>query len=167
MGRLITALGLALGLFGAASARAADDPAYLVVGGGSWETLRDNFRSAEFDVAYRSDYKLWIFKPHAGLVVAKDGDVYGYTGLLTDLYWGKHVVTTISAAFGVYGGHGYNLGSHFEFRTGGEVGWRFDDASRLGVGLYHISNAGITRENGGEESVLLQYSIPLGHMFGN
>jgi hypothetical protein len=144
---------------------AAEDPAYLVIGAGTWESMRDNNRTGEVDLAYRSDYNLWIFKPHGGLVIAADGDVFGYVGLLTDVYWGPHLVTTISAAFGGYGGHGFDLGSTFEFRTGGDIAWRFADASRLGIGFYHISNAGITQRNPGSESALLQYAYPLGPMF--
>lgn len=149
---------------GSASAAPAEDPALLWVGAGTWETLRSNFTKPEIDLAYRSNYKLWIFKPHFGVLAAGDGDFYGYVGLLTDIYWSRHIVTTITAAFGGYGGHGYNLGSSFEFRTGGDVAWRFDDGSRLGAGLYHISNAGITRENGGSESVLLSYALPIGKL---
>jgi hypothetical protein len=141
------------------------DPAYLVIGAGTWETLRDGYRKGELDVAYRSNYALWIFKPQAGLLVAGDGDFFGYTGLYTDIYWGSHIVTTLSATFGGYGGGGYDLGSHFEFRTGGDVAWRFADTSRLGIGFYHISNAGITRRNPGSESLLLQYSLPLTRLF--
>jgi hypothetical protein len=95
------------------------------------------------------------------VLVAKDGDYYAYAGLLTDIDLDPHVVATLSAAVGGYGGGGYDLGSHFEFRTGGEMAWRYDDTSRLGVGFYHISNAGITQRNGGSESLLLVYSYPL------
>lgn len=163
MRRCIAAVFALIGAFLISSgpAAAVEDPAYLWVGAGTWETLRSNFLKPEIDVAYRSNYKLWIFKPHAGVLVAGDGDYYGYVGLLTDIYWSPHIVTTITAAFGGYGGGGYKLGSHFEFRTGGDVAWRFDNRSRIGVGLYHISNAGITQNNGGSESVLLSYSLPI------
>ncbi len=167
MRQAITALVLA-GAFCLSSAglpvRAADDPSYLWVGAGTWETLRDQYRTGEFDIAYRSDYKLWIFKPQIGFLAAGDGDIYGYAGLYTDIYWSQHIVTTLSAAIGGFGGHGFDLGSQFEFRTGGDLAWRFDDASRLGVGFYHVSNAGITARNGGSESLLLAYSLPLGYM---
>lgn len=165
--RLRSVLLAAMGFLFAASsvpAMAADDPDYLVVGAGAWQVLRDP--KPEFDIAYRSGYKLWIFKPHAGLMVAGDGDYYGYAGLLTDIYWGRHLVTTLSAAIGGYGGGGYDLGSHFEFRTGGEIAWRFDNAMRVGVGLYHISNAGITERNPGGESAIMTVSLPLRSLFG-
>jgi hypothetical protein len=144
-----------------ATPAAADDPAYVVVGAGTWETLRDGYRKGELDLAYRSDYRLWIFKPMVGVLAAGDGDYYGYAGLYTDIYWGPHIVTTLAAAVGGYGGGGYNLGSHFEFREGGDLSWRFADTSRLGIGFYHMSNAGITQRNPGSESLLVQFSYPL------
>ena len=58
-------------------------------------------------------------------------------------------------------GGGKNLGSNVEFRTGAELAWRFDDRSRLGVALHHISNAGLTQRNPGTETIMLNYSIPL------
>ena len=138
-----------------------DDPAHLVVGAGAWEAVRPQLRKGEFDIAYRPAEKLWIFKPHFGVVAAGDGDVYGYGGFLVDLYWGSNVVTTLSTAVGVYGGNGFNLGSHVEFRSGADLAWRFADATRLGVGFYHLSNANLTSRNPGSESLVLLYSYPI------
>jgi hypothetical protein len=72
-------------------------------------------------------------------------------------------VITPSFAVGGYGGHGYRLGDHVEFRSGGDFAWRFDDASRVAVGIYHISNGGLTQRNPGSESLLLEYFYPLGN----
>ena len=56
---------------------------------------------------------------------------------------------------------GTNLGSWWEFRSGAELAWRFEDMSRLGVAVHHTSNGGLTKRNPGEQSVLLMYSVPL------
>ena len=37
----------------------------------------------------------------------------------------------------------------------------FTNDWRIGLGFYHISNAGITRENGGSESALVSISAPM------
>ena len=58
-------------------------------------------------------------------------------------------------------GSGHHLGSWREFRTGAEFAWRFADMSRLGVAVHHTSNAGLTKRNPGEQSILLMYSVPL------
>ena len=49
---------------------------------------------------------------------------------------------------------------HTEFRTGAEFDYRFDDLNRLGVGMYHISNAGIGQKNPGVELVTVILTMP-------
>ena len=55
-----------------------------------------------------------------------------------------------------------DLGSVIEFRSGIEIAYRFGNAARLGVAISHISNASISDNNPGTESIVLSYSIPLG-----
>jgi len=81
---------------------------------------------------------------------------------MTDIYFGSWVLTP-SAAVGLWQkGDGKNLGSWVEFKTGAELAYRFADRSRLGVSFHHISNAGLTERNPGEESFELVWSIPFG-----
>jgi len=140
----------------------ADQSPLLVVSTGTWQTLRGNFRTGEGDIDYRFGTDLiWKIRPHVGLLVAGDGDYYGYGGFVADLDLTPHLVLTLNTAIGGYGGGGYNLGSHFEFRNGAELAYRFTNDWRIGFGFYHISNAGITRENGGSESALVSLSVPM------
>ena len=158
--KCLLGLAVAAGLFTGAAVRA--DQSYLVIGAGSWETLRGNYIKPEIDVDYRfGDSILWILRPHVGVLTAGDGDYYGYGGFVADFHVLPHIVLTLNTAIGGYGGHGYNLGSHFEFRNGADLAYQFDNGWRIGAGFYHISNAGITRENGGSESALLQLSVPM------
>jgi opacity protein-like surface antigen len=160
-GKYLLGLAMAAGLACGAAARADQNP-LLVVSAGTWETLRDNFRTGEVDVDYRFGTDLiWKIRPHIGLLVAGDGDYYGYGGFVADLDLAPHLVLTLNTAIGGYGGHGYNLGSNFEFRNGAELAYRFENDWRIGFGFYHISNAGITRENGGSESALVAISAPM------
>ena len=87
---------------GAPSVRA-EEPDTVLIGMGTWETLRSDHLTGELDLAYRSATKWWILHPHAGLVIAGDGDYYGYAGLLTDIPLTDHIVATWSEAFGGYG----------------------------------------------------------------
>lgn len=153
--------GLACGTAFGPGARADQNP-LLVVSAGTWQTLRAPFRTEEVDVDYRFGTDLiWKIRPHVGLLVAGDGDYYGYGGFVADIDLTNHLVLTLNTAIGGYGGGGYNLGSHFEFRNGAEVAYRFSNDWRIGFGFYHISNAGITRENGGSESALVTISAPM------
>ena len=147
---------------------AADDPAFLTLGGGYYDVIRGDNQAADFRVEYRSDLDLWITKPWAGLEVTSDGAVYVAAGLLTDVYFGDRVVVTPQAGLGYYeNGDGPDLGYELEFRTGVEVGYRFDNRSRLSVGFSHISNADLGDRNPGTEIVTFMYSIPVGRLFGD
>ncbi|KAF0118168.1 MAG: hypothetical protein FD149_846 [Rhodospirillaceae bacterium] len=142
-----------------------NDPAYVLMGGGAFDFHRN--ATAEVDFAYRSGEKyLGLFKPHFGILAGTDGNVYGWWGVLVDVYFGNRFVLTPSTAVGVYArGGGKPLGHVVEFRSGLDAGYRFDDRSRLAVGIYHMSNAGLGRRNPGEESLILHYDIPVRALF--
>lgn len=144
-----------------AAADEKEDSSLLYFGAGAWQVTRPDDMEAEFNIAYRPNYQLWIFKPHFGVMAAGDGNYYGYGGLLVDFYWGDHVVTTLSTAAGFNGGGGYDMGSHAQFRSGIDLAYRFDSNARLGIGFFHMSNAGLADHNPGGESLLVTYSHPV------
>jgi hypothetical protein len=152
----------------APKAKAADDADFLRLGAGWWDFNRPDNYAAEFDIAYRSDYKWWFLKHQAGLLGTSDGSVYGYWGLYMDLYFGNRFVVSPSTAVGLYARNGAqsNLGSAIEFRSGIDFSYRFDDRSRLGLGIYHISNTGLWDDrNPGEETLMLSYDIPVSKLY--
>ena len=137
------------------------DPSFLTVGGG-WYDFNDNEQAAEFRIEWRSQKMFWVFKPFVGAMATSDAAIYGYGGFLTDFYFGRRIVVSPSFAVGLYeDGDGKDLGSVIEFRSGLEVGWRFDDRSRLSAMVYHISNTGIDDNNPGTEVFSIGYSFPL------
>lgn len=145
---------------GASPALAEDDPSFLSFAAGAFDVLHNN-TAGEFRGEYRFGTKLFIFKPFVGLLGTTDRAFYGYGGFLVDLYLSPRWVLMPNAAVGYYDrGNGKNLGSHTEFRTGAEIAYRFDNRSRLGFSFNHISNAGISKTNPGEEEMAIVYSIP-------
>ena len=65
-----------------APARAAD-PAYITLGAGIWDIRRDDERTAEFRVEYRSNWELlWIIKPFAGAMMTPNGSFHAFGGFL-------------------------------------------------------------------------------------
>jgi len=109
----------------------------------------------------RFPYRLWRFAPIMGLELSHRGSVYGYGGLMLDVYFGNHVVVSPNAALGYYSaGDGRDLGYPLEFRTGLEVAYHFDDGTRLGLAAHHISNAELGDFNPGIENLTLNYSVP-------
>ena len=148
-------------LLNAAAPVRADDPDFLSVAGGYFDWNRQKAEAAEFRLEYRSDYKLWIFKPLGGVMATSDGAFYGFAGIGVDVFLGKRFVVTPSFAPGYYAkGGGYDLGYPLEFRSQIEFAYRFDDRSRLGLAVSHMSNASIGDTNPGTESAMLYYSIP-------
>ena len=101
-------------------------------------------QAAEFRAEYRLDKKVWIFKPLAGVMGTTDSALYGYGGVLVDVYFGRRWVLTPSFAAGYYEkGDGRDLGHELEFRSSIELSYRFDNRTRLGLSFYHLSNANI------------------------
>lgn len=147
---------------GSVQARA-DDPAFLSFGLGWYDMNRQVDEATSFRVEFRADKQLWILKPFAGAMVTTDSALYGYGGVLADVFIGRRFVLTPSFAAGYYSdGNGRDLGHSAEFRSGIELAYRFDDRTRLGLAFYHLSNAGLGDSNPGTEVLGLVYSIPLG-----
>ncbi len=155
-------LAAVMSVVAAAPARA-DDPAFLALSAGYYD-INDNFDAAEARIEYRHDEKFWIFKPFAGVMATSDAAVHGYAGVLVDIYFGRRWVLTPSFAPGLYhDGDGKDLGGAVQFRSQLELSYRFNDRSRLGLSVNHISNASIYDSNPGTESVAITYAIPLGN----
>jgi len=159
--KIMTALLAAFVIFAAPAAHA-DDPDYLTISGGWFDFNRQKDQSAEFRLEYRSDYKLWHFKPFVTASAVSNGMTFFGAGVLVDIYMGRRWVITPSFAPTWWRGKtkALDLGHALEFRSQVEVAYRFDDRSRLGLSVSHVSNASLGDTNPGSESLMLNYSIP-------
>jgi lipid A 3-O-deacylase len=143
------------------------DPPRIAVGAGAFDITpsssnKDSKTAGEFRGEYRFADMISILAPFVGGSVTTDGATYGYFGFGFDVNFGSSLVLTPNAAAGIFQrGSGTNLGSWWEFRTGAELAYRFPDQSRLGVAVHHVSNAGLTKRNPGENSIVVMYSIPM------
>ena len=146
----------------------AEDPDFLSIGIGAFDFNRKKDQGAEFRLEYRSDKKLWVFKPFAAAAYTSPGHGFVGAGVLIDLFFGNRVVVTPSFAPHYYFGENDNLdlGHAVEFRSQLEVAYRFDNRARLGVAISHYSNASIGDTNPGTETATVYYSVPLGKIFG-
>jgi lipid A 3-O-deacylase len=146
----------------AAQPATAQDPAFLVVNGGYFDFNRQKHPAGEFGLQYRSDQKLWIFQPMVGVMRTTTASTDIYAGISLDIFFGDRFVVRPSFAPSYYNrGAGHNLGYALEFRSAIEFAYRFDDRSRLGLEIYHMSNAGLGNGNPGEESAILTYALPM------
>jgi lipid A 3-O-deacylase len=138
------------------------DPSELAFGAGGFDIIDGHHPAGLFRGEYRFGGTLFYLRPFLGAEVSTKGSAYGYGGFGLDIALGSHWVLTPNAAVGGFErGDGTNLGSWIEFRTGAELDYHFVDQARLGVAFHHISNAGLTQRNPGEEEMTLVYSLPL------
>lgn len=170
---LLCAFLLVVGLVAAPVAARADDdadpePDALAFGLGYFDIIKQRDGAAILNLEYRSDKKLWVFKPMFGMFATSEGGFYGYAGIRMDVYFGNRFVFTPSFAPGLYfEGNGKDLGLEVEFRSSVEVAYRFDNYSRLSLGLAHLSNASLGDKNPGVETLTLTYSMPFSKLLGD
>ena len=164
MKRIMAAMlaGILAGAANTGTALAEDEPDFLSLGTG-WYDFNDDRDAVDFRVEYRSDLKLLGFvKPWAGFEFTSDGAAYGVAGVLTDIFFGRRLVLTPSFGIGAYAdGTGKDLGHTVEFRSQLELGYRFDDWSRIALAVSHISNASLDENNPGTEIATIYYHIPI------
>ena len=149
------------------AARADDEPAFLAFGVGGFDVNKRKDPAALAGIEYRSDWKFWHLKPIVGVMGTSDASGYIYAGIMLDIFWGRRIVTSFSFAPGAYlKGSGLDLGHVLEFRSQAEISYRFDNRSRLGLAINHLSNASIGDDNPGSEQLVLTYAMPIGSLFG-
>ena len=143
-----------------------DDPPRIAIGGGAFDVLPNKNQAGNGAnglalTEYRFGDVLWIVAPFVGVFGTGRGAFYGYGGFGFDINFTNRFVLTPTAAVGYFThGTGIDLGAHTEFRTGAELDYRFENLSRLGLGFYHITNAGIGEHNPGTELVTIVLTMP-------
>jgi hypothetical protein len=139
-------------------------PSYAEVGLGVFDVFaeRDGSgeRSGAAQLQLRWGRKLYFIGPVVGLLGNTDSGVFGYGGIYADLAFGNIIVTPVLAAGGYSEGGSKDLGGVFQFRAELGIAYEFDDGTRIGARLGHISNAGIHDDNPGEEELLITFAIP-------
>jgi len=142
----------------------AQEKGLLSIGTG-WYDFNDNRDAVDFRIEYRPNTKyVKIIKPWIGMQLTTDNAAYALTGILSDVYISKRLILTPSFGVGLYSdGNGKNLGSTIEFRSQLELGYEFNNKSRISLAVSHISNAHLTDQNPGTEIFNIYYHMPLSH----
>ena len=142
------------------------DPPRVALGGGAFDMLADSKKPHATTVGLvESEYRFgdvwWILSPFVGVMGTGQGAFYGYFGFGFDINFPHSVVLTPTVAGGyLSSGQGLDLGSWWEFRTGAELAYRFADQRRIGIGFYHMSNAGLGDKDPGQEMANLVFTVP-------
>lgn len=144
-------------------------PEYVAASSGRFEALREpqgyeagwelRFAPRRFRLLPR-----WApdVAPVAGVMASSRGILYSYGGFRWELPVGERWIFSPGWATGLYyRADGKNLGGALEFRSHVELAYRLPQDARLGLCLYHLSNAGIFDFNPGSESLVLTYAARL------
>jgi lipid A 3-O-deacylase len=152
--------------FGPITFGSPDDPPRVALGGGAFNLLVDTKKAHSATTGmvlseYRFGDVWWIIAPFIGVQGDGQGAFYGYFGISFDIHFLDKLILTPSAAAGYFEpGQGIDLGYWWEFRTGAELAYRFADDRRLGIGFYHMSNAGLGKQNPGQEMLTGVLTVP-------
>jgi lipid A 3-O-deacylase len=139
-------------------------PATLVISGGIYSCL-DLWATTGFvNFQYQPGIRLWILRPHIGVLGSLSGSFMFYTGLTWPAKPFKWLLIQTGAAFGYYeSGNGIRMGSPFEFRISLSVLYEFRNSFQLGLEAAHFSNANFSADNPGTESIGVIFQVPLGN----
>lgn len=146
----------------------AAEPALLMLSGGAFDANKQFNPATEFGIQWRGGGRWWRLGPMAGAMATTDSAFDAYLGFSLEFSLGTRVGLRGSFAPSYYSkGDGKDLHGVVQFRSGIEAGWRFGRGLRLGLELYHLSNAGLQDLNPGEESLVLTFALPVGGVFGH
>ncbi|MDI3326626.1 acyloxyacyl hydrolase [Pontibacterium granulatum] len=140
----------------------ADDSGALAVSVGAYDAFENASTEVGLEYRFRPLKSVARLVPALGIGVNSDDDYWLYGGFRYDMDFAEKWVFTphISAALYEHG-DGIDLGGNIQFRTGAELAYKLENRSRIGIGIYHLSNFGLEDENPGSESIIINYSFPL------
>ncbi len=124
----------------------------------------DDEEALDLRVEYRPDSVVYIdnLKPWVGAELTSDASIWIGGGLLYDWNVADSWYVTPSLGAGLYaqGSSDLDLGHAIEFRSQLEVSYEFNNESRVGLSLSHLSNAGLDSHNPGTEVLSLSWAYP-------
>lgn len=134
-------------------------------GFGNWGRNYDGLSSdrSALTLEWTGRQHLGPARPLAGGFVSGDGSIYAFAGVQFDVYTGEHLVLSPVTGMGWYnsGNRAVDLYHPLEFRSGLEIAWRWRAGARVGLGVHHLSNAGLGATNPGSDLLTLRLTVPM------
>lgn len=130
---------------------------------GAYNVFRSEYIHGLFEIEFYPRWKAWFFYPFAGAFVNTNAKACFFAGVTIPIKVKKHLLVRLSFAPGLYtvSDEKKDLGYFLEFRSSLKLAWIFNNNSRLGVQLSHISNAGLHHPNPGSEMLVVSYELPI------
>jgi len=140
----------------------ADESEAVAISVGAYDAFENSATELGIEYRFKPLESVTSLVPAVGASINSDDDYWLYGGLRYDMDFAEKWVFTphISAALYEHG-DGIDLGGNIQFRTGAEIAYKLENRSRVGIGIYHLSNFGLEDENPGAESIIINYSFPL------
>lgn len=120
-------------------------------------------KDPSFSLEFQPGVKLaGILQPIFGAMLTNNGTVYGYAGAgvpinITDNFF---VMPSVAAGF-YHEGDGYDLDRSLAYRVGTEIGWKFENSSRIGLNIHAITNGTSLKREDRTEVISVVYTTPL------
>jgi len=130
---------------------------------GMYDALSHDEKAVSLNLEYQTGTKIAGFiQPLFGAMVTSEGSMMGYGGVGLPFNIGKSVFMMPSVAVGAYKeGAGYDLGKTLAFRVGTELGYQFENKSRLGLNIHAITNGESLRPRDRVDVISLVYTTPI------
>ena len=140
--------------------RADEVPVYSVSAGAV--RFKHKFEKSEVYLRYGFDRRYGPFQPVVGLSYVDSGNAWAGLGGAWNMFERNGFYGELSVMTGLYeNSDAADLGNALEFRSGLELGYEWDNGMRFGLSVDHRSNANISDENPGMETVQLRVSVPV------
>lgn len=100
--------------------------------------------------------------PAIGAAFSNNDAYFLYSDLRHDFYLDEGLLLIPSFGLGVFrGSEEIELGNDLEFRSGLEIAYQFESNYRVGIAIFHLSNAGISSKIPGTEALVFSLCIPM------
>lgn len=117
--------------------------------------------AAKLEYRFKSRWN-WGLAPGIGIAKSGNGASFVFATVEKDFPLNERWVLTPSFGLGSFDdGRDIRLGNELEFRSGVKTFYQFDNKLRVGIELFHLSNAGVAERNPGTEVAFLSLSFPL------
>ncbi len=159
--RLVAGLTATLAVFGAAGSASGEGSWSVAVAAGSYD-IADGLEVVEGGAELRFPAQAYGVVPLAGFMLTEEQSTYAYLGVQRPFPFARRWRVTPGFGAGVYSaGDGKDLGGPLEFRSSLELAVDLAPGSRLGLALYHLSNASLYDKNPGSNSLVFIWSFGL------
>lgn len=117
--------------------------------------------AVKLEYRFKSRWR-WGLAPGIGIAQSGNGASFVFATVEKDFFLNERWVITPSFGLGSFdNGRDIRLGNELEFRSGVKTFYQFHNQLRLGIELFHLSNAGIAERNPGTEVAFVSLSFPL------